>query len=202
MDTFYIDVGKRIERYRKKLGWSAEELGNRIGVQKMAVRRYEKGLIELKHTKLVQIAEAFGIDVSFLYGDEFHIEVVNLPLYGQISCGEGAVIYEEPESYIGAPSEWVPNGLYFYLTAKGDSMTGAQIQEGDLLLIKQQQEVENGEIAAVVIDDHCVLKRVYRSNNKFTLVSENPNYPPIEFDPSTDKNIRIIGKLKKSITDF
>jgi len=96
----------------------------------------------------------------------------------------------------------VKNDIYFYVRAKGDSMVGASINEGDLLLIRQQPEVENGEIAAVVIDEEIVLKRVYKENGSFTLVSENPKYPPISYNPKNDKHIRILGKLRKSITEF
>ncbi|HSH24183.1 MAG TPA: S24 family peptidase, partial [Massilibacterium sp.] len=82
------------------------------------------------------------------------------------------------------------------------SMTGAGIKEGDLLLIRHQEQVENGEIAVVVIDEQVVLKRVYRQNGDFILISENPSYPPRTFNPEIDNNIRIIGRLKKAITDF
>lgn len=202
MSDFYKEVGRRIESYRKGLKMSAEELGNRIGVQKKAVRRYELGETKISHPRLEQIADALGIDINALYGEQLDIEVIKVPLYGQISCGDGVISYETVEDKIETPYSWVSNGNFIYLTAKGQSMTGANVQEGDLLLVKKQEEVNNGEIAAVVIDDSAFLKRVYRSDNKFTLVSDNPNYPPVTFDPSTDKNIRIIGKLKKSITSF
>lgn len=77
-------------------------------------------------------------------------------------------------------------------------MAGARIQEGDLLLIRKQPEVEKGEIAAVLIEGDAVLKRVYLNNNQMVLQSENPKYPPV-FAPPTD--VRIIGKLKKIVID-
>lgn len=202
MSNFYKELGSRIKYYRGLSGISLEELGNRIGVGKSTVRKYEVGSIKVSHERLEQISNALGIDVSLLYGEEVQGETADVPLYGSISCGDGSVIYESTEGYITSPKNWVENGIYFYLTAQGDSMTGAKIHEGDLLLIQKQVSVENGEIGAVVIDDECVLKRVYRDKDKFTLVSENPNYPPIIFNPKTDKNIKIIGKLKKSITQF
>jgi len=202
MNNFYEELGRRIKYYRNQTQMTLEQLGNHIGVGKSAVRKYENGLIKVSHERLEQIANALGVDVSLLYGESVSSEVVEVPLYGNISCGNGTVIFEEQEAYVTSPKEWVNNGLYFYLTAKGDSMIGAKIHEGDLLLVQRQEEVENGEIAAVAIDDECVLKRVYRDNDSFTLVSENPNYKPIHFNPSTDKNISIIGKLKKAITQF
>ncbi|MGM8215143.1 LexA family protein [Bacillaceae bacterium W0354] len=202
MNEFYKNLGSKIRYYRTLSNMTLEQLGNKIGVGKSTVRKYEHGLIKISHERLEDVANALGIDVSLLYGEEIASDVVEVPLYGNISCGNGSVIFEQEEGYLKSPKNWVDNGIYFYLTAKGDSMIGARIHEGDLLLIQKTNTVENGEIAAVVIDDECVLKRVYKDNGGFTLISENPNYPPVSFDPQTDKNIRIIGKLKKAITQF
>lgn len=202
MSDFYKSVGERIKQYRTQSGLTLEELGNRIGVGKSTIRKYETGMIRIDHERLEDIANALKVDVGLLYGEELTSVTTNVPLYGNIACGNGSVIYETPSEYVTAPKDWVSNGVYFYLTAKGDSMIGARIHEGDLLLIKKQEEVENGEIAAVVIENECVLKRVYRENGSLILVSENPNYPPIHFNPKTDDHIHIIGKLKKSITNF
>lgn len=202
MNEFYKEMGERIKHYRNLSGMSLEELGNRIGVGKSTVRKYENALIKISHDRLEAISSALGIDVALLYGEDVQGEIAEVPLYGAISCGNGSVIYEEKEGYITSPKDWVDNGIYFYLTAKGDSMIGAKIHEGDLLLIKKQEVVENGEIAAVVIDDECLLKRAYKKDGSFTLISENPNYPPLVFNPATDKNIRIIGRLEKAITQF
>lgn len=203
METnFYKELGRRIKHYRLQSGMTLEELGERIGVGKSTVRKYETGLIKVSHGKLEAISNALGIDVALLYGEEVSSDVVEVPLYGSISCGNGSVIYERTEGYVKTPKEWVENGISFYLTAKGDSMTGAKIHEGDTLLIQKQEDVENGEIAAVVVDEECVLKRVYKNDDSVTLVSENPAYPPIHFKPEQDRHIKIIGKLKKSITQF
>lgn len=202
MNPFYVELGNKIKHYRTVSGLSLEELGNRIGVGKSTVRKYENALIRVSRDRLEDISNALGIDVTLLYGEEIQDDVVDVPLYGAISCGNGSVIYEEQEGYITSPKSWVDKGIYFYLTAKGDSMIGARIHEGDLLLIKKQDEIENGEIGAVVIDEECVLKRIYKNEKSFTLVSENQNYAPINFNPTTDKNIKIIGKLEKAITNF
>lgn len=202
MEEFYKKVGDRIKFYRKSANLTLEELGNRIGVGKSTIRKYETGMIRVSHEKLEMIAEVLRIDVSLLYGEEIKKDLVQVPLYGQVACGDGCVIYEEPAEYKIVPADWVDNGIFFFLEAKGDSMIGARIHEGDLLLIKKQEDIENGEIAAVAIDDECVLKRVYRNNGTFTLVSENPKYPPVIFDPTTDKNIKIIGRLSRAISIF
>lgn len=201
-DNFYKELGSKIKHYRQSVNMTLEQLGDRVGVGKSTIRKYENGLIRVSHERLEQIANVLNVDVALLYGEEIAGDVADVPLYGSISCGNGSVIFETQEDYITSPKEWVNNGFHFYLTAQGDSMIGAKIHEGDLLLIQRTEDVENGEIAAVVIDNECVLKRVYKEDGSFTLVSENPNYKPIHFNPNMDLNIRIIGKLRKAITQF
>ena len=84
----------------------------------------------------------------------------------------------------------------FVLKVHGDSMTGARINDGDYVFIRQQPEVENGEIAAVAIGDDATLKRFYKYGNMIVLRSENPKYKDMEFSESDviEKNIHIIGK--------
>ena len=81
-------------------------------------------------------------------------------------------------------------------------MSGARIHEGDLLLIRKQDEVENGEIAAVVVEDEVLLKRVFKTGDSIILQSENTAYAPISYNPKTDKKISVIGKLKKVLLNF
>lgn len=154
-----------------------------------------------------KIADALGvhksdIDPSFASDSPLH-DIVRLPIVGRISCGNGSFAFEDIEGYEETPRSWVTSGEYFYLRAKGDSMIGARIQDGDLLLIRKQPTVEDGEIAAVLIDDEAVLKRVYKRDGMLILQSENPNYPPIICDPKNNKDsIVIIGKLKKVVINF
>lgn len=125
-----------------------------------------------------------------------------LPIVGRISCGNGILAYQEIEGYETTPREWLNGGEYFYLRAKGDSMTGARIQDGDLLLIRRQNEVENGEVAAVYVNGEAVLKRVYKQNGSVVLQSENPKYPPIICTKETHPDFQIIGKLKRLVVSF
>ena len=84
----------------------------------------------------------------------------------------------------------------FYLIMKGESMINARIMDGDIVFIRQQPEVENGEIAAVAIDDEATLKRFYRDEETgtITLVAENPAYAPMVFTAENQKNVYILGK--------
>ncbi|GAB4272140.1 S24 family peptidase [Thermincola ferriacetica] len=130
-----------------------------------------------------------------------HSHLVMVPIVGSISCGNGLLAYEDIEGYEPTPKEWLTGGEHFYLRAKGDSMVGARIYEGDLLLIRKQSTVDDGEIAAVLIDDtnEAVLKRVYRSGDKLILQSENPKYAPILAPPA---EVKIIGKLRMNVIKY
>ncbi|HEY2419886.1 MAG TPA: XRE family transcriptional regulator [Neobacillus sp.] len=169
------------------------------------VNFYEKGTDNIKLSTLRKLADFFNVSLDYLVDDEQDVrktpslELVSLPIVGKISCGNGTIALEEIEGFEATPKEWLNGGEYFYLRAKGDSMIGARINDGDLLLMRKQNEVEDGEIAAVVINDEAVLKRVYKKNGAMVLQSENSKYPPMII---TDGKIQIAGKLKKIVINF
>lgn len=128
--------------------------------------------------------------------------IVELPIVGKISCGNGVIAFEEIEGFEPTPKNWTNGGEYFYLRAKGDSMIDARIHDGDLLFIRKQEEVENGEIAAVYIDGEARLKKVIIEDGSISLYSENPDkkkYPTLVL---TKGDVRILGKLKKVVIDY
>ncbi|MED1850313.1 XRE family transcriptional regulator [Brevibacillus borstelensis] len=204
---FYFAVGKNIKKYRDLRNYSLQVLGEKVGLTKKTIQRYENGEIKIDMDRLADIAEALGVEVpklmegaeSFLGVDLSELETIKLPIVGRVSCGNGAMAYEDIEGYEETPKAWLNGGEHFYLRAKGDSMSGARIFDGDLLLIRKQPEVENGEIAAVLIGDEAVLKRVYRHGDQLILQSENANYPPILCPPT---EARIIGKLKMNVIKY
>jgi repressor LexA len=114
-----------------------------------------------------------------------------IPLIGEIACGQPIFANEELESYIA-----LDNGIKadYALRCKGDSMIGARIMDGDLVFIRKQPMVENGEIAAVIIDDSATLKRVYVYPNKLILNAENPKFEPLIYMNDELENIHILGK--------
>ncbi|ASA22049.1 LexA family protein [Paenibacillus donghaensis] len=206
---FYSVVGRNIKKYRDIRNYSLQILAEKVGITKKTVQRYENGEHKFDMDRLKDLATALDVTVNQLTegaytytGNEIQdSEYISLPVVGKISCGNGQLAYESIEGYETTPRSWINGGEYFYLRAKGDSMNGARIFEGDLLLIRKQEEVEDGEIAAVLIDDEAVLKKVYVQNNTLILQSTNPNYPPIIFT-GDNSNIRIIGKLKKVVINF
>lgn len=118
-----------------------------------------------------------------------------VPRLGTIACGEPILAQENIENYDRAP-EGV--NCDFTLKCKGDSMVGARIHDGDIVYIRLQEEVENGEIAAVLVDDsgesNATLKRVYLYENQIVLQAENPKYSPWVYTGEDMNKVRIIGK--------
>jgi repressor LexA len=116
-----------------------------------------------------------------------------LPMLGNIACGEPIYAEEEHESYVAADSSLDAD---FCLRAQGDSMTGARIYDGDIVFIRSQDAVDNGEIAAVIINDEATLKRVYYypEEEKLILSPENPRYAPLVYIKDELNSIKIIGK--------
>ena len=116
----------------------------------------------------------------------------SVPLLGEIACGDPILAEQNIADQIPVPEHI--KGADFALTCKGDSMINARIHDGDIVYIRQQPEVENGEIAAVLIENEATLKRVRRFDNKIVLYPENPNYEPLIFSGEEMSEIKILGK--------
>jgi len=197
---------ENFKQYREKSDKTTSELAEALGVAQSTISDWENAKKMPRAGALEKISEYFKINKSDLLLDkneniaEGKSEIAMLPIVAKISCGNGVVAYENIEGYVATPREWLNGGEYIYVRAKGDSMINARIMDGDLLLIRRQEEVENGEIAAVLVDDEALLKRVYKTENALILQSENPHYPPIVLDENY--NVRIIGKLKRNVIEY
>lgn len=200
-------VGEKIKEFRLKRGMSQEELADLLGTTKQTVSRYETGERKANQDILFKLSEIFKVSIDDFFpskkeNEAKEIVFTKLPIVGTVSCGNGVLAYQDIDGYEEVPTSWLNGCEYFFVRAKGDSMMNARIMDGDLLLIRRQDDVENGEIAAVLIDDEIVLKRVYKTNDTIILQSENPKYQPIVLQRNDMKDVRIIGKLKKVVLNF
>lgn len=118
-------------------------------------------------------------------------ETRKIPLLGSIACGEPILAVENIEEYISIPKDLAGD---FALTCKGDSMINARIFDGDIVYIRQQDTVENGEIAAVLIDNEATLKRFKKLPDRIILEPENPMYDPLVYRGEEMNSVRILGK--------
>lgn len=114
-----------------------------------------------------------------------------VPLVGSIACGTPILAEENLDGTVEAPDHVRAD---FALRCKGDSMINARIFDGDIVYIRQQESVEHGEIAAVLIGDEATLKRVYIYDDCISLEAENPQYKPMVYRGEEMNNIRILGK--------
>lgn len=190
------------------------ELAEKTGLSKARISQYMNGVYVPKSKGTHLIAKALQVNETWLMGidesmeraitdntdDLFSqfdnlspIQTQRIPMLGEIACGEPIWCDEDRESYIEAGTNIRAD---FCLKAKGDSMINARICDGDIVFIRQQPLVENGDIAAVIIDNEATLKRVYfdKENGKLVLQAENPKYMPLVYIGDELNSIRILGK--------
>lgn len=124
--------------------------------------------------------------------------IVKVPILGVIRAGEPIYAEENIEGYTIVDEEDVKGSRCFFLRVKGDSMINARIMDGDLVFVREQPDVENGEIAVVIVNgNEATIKRVYKLPDAIILQPENPKYKPIVI-PKKDVErgeVRIIGKV-------
>ncbi len=214
-----MSLGEIVKAYRDKNNLSMDVFSQRTGLSKGYISMLEKNK-NPKNGKAITpsletirtVANAIGIEINdllkmldnsqeisinnvdpFQYDNIIPITTQKLPLLGEIACGEPIFAAEDKETYIEVGTDIKAD---FCLKAKGDSMIGARILDGDIVFIKQQSNVENGEIAAVIIDDEATLKRVYYypDENLLKLVSENPSIKPFVYEGNVLEQVRILGK--------
>lgn len=196
------EFASRMRALRKALGLTLEQVGNVVGVGKSTVRKWETGEIaNLRRDKIAKLAEALRTTPGYLMGWEEPsatqvpdgLEALpprhTIPVLGSIACGTPITAEENVEDYVSAP---VDLACHFALRCKGDSMA-PRILDGDLVYIRKQEDVTDGQIAAVVIDDEATLKHVYHIPNGVQLVSDNPRFRPLTYVGETCEGLRIVG---------
>lgn len=208
-----IEIGKRIKKRRKELFITQEELGKKLNFNKSTIQRYENGKIDTIKLPVIQaIAKALNVAPEYLalktdepgsyYKDENPLKypgilplpkTKKLPLLGSIACGEPILAEENIEEYIDVDEDIKAD---FVLRCKGESMIEARIFDGDIVYIHQQPDVDNGEIAAVLIDNEATLKKVFKypEKNMVILRAANSAYDDFVYTGNELTAVRIIGK--------
>lgn len=196
-------IASRIREYREREDLTLAEMAQRTGVPAQTLNRYELGKRAPKIDVAVQIAERLGVNPLWLQGYDVPVltgvpdgfdpvpETYTVPRVGAIACGTPILAEQNIESY-----DAVPNRIRcdFTLVCKGDSMVGAGIEDGDVVYIRQQPEVENNEIAAVMIDGEATLKYFKRVGDMVLLSPANREYEPIIVSGEDLGKVKIVGK--------
>lgn len=205
--------GRNLKYLREKKDIDQLELAGLLGRKSASsISEWEKGTYTPKSGVLSDIARIFNVNLQDLMNVDLSntkpsnlIEVsqrtVKIPVLGKISCGDPILAEQNYEDYRTVLAEGLPSGNLIYLEAKGDSMQPT-IPNGAMVVIREQPEVENGEIAAVLVNnsEEATLKRVKKQGDNIILIPDNSSYDPIFVDG--DNPIKIIGKAIKFEQDL
>ena len=210
-----MTVGEKIREARLKKGYTQAELAQLLGYKsRSSINKIEVEGRDIPRSSIIKFAKVLDVSPAYLMGWEDEeestfeddlealssrydnikpIKLKRFPLLGEIACGQPIWADEDKESYIMADMD-IRAG--FCLKAKGDSMINARIFDGDIVFIRQMPIVDNGEIAAVIIDNEATLKRwyYYPDNNKLMLVAENSKYEPLFYSGEQLNQVRCLGK--------
>lgn len=198
-----LEAYKRIRELRISAGLSQDELAKKTGYNdRSSIAKIEAGKVDLTQSKLVAFADALNTTPGYLMGWEPDSKPPipagfqplpkrdRIPRVGQIACGTPILAEENVEAYDEVPSDWHAD---FTLLCQGDSME-PKIKDGDVVAIHSQPMVENGEVAAVLIDGEATLKRVFLFDDHIELRAENPTFPTILRIGEDMNTITIEGK--------
>ena len=213
-------LAQNIRYLRRKQGWSQDILAEKLGYKSYTtIQKWESGVSEPPLKVVHKLAKIFNVDIDLLTKGNLEydsvmnpniqnvsIEIYNpthrIPILGRISAGLPLYADEHVEGY--TYTELNGGAEYFALKVTGDSMTAARIYDGDTLIVRRQDCVENGQIAVVIVgDDEATVKRFYKNDNQITLMpqSTNPVHQPQIYDASSTR-IRVIGLVKKNEISF
>lgn len=203
--------GARLRELRQEANYSQSDLARLARTSKSSINMYERGEREPGFEMMETLADIFNVDMNYLMGqsekkgrlfDDRGLppnilpmpKMRKVPLLGTIACGEPILASENISAYLDVAEEIHCD---FALRCKGDSMMDARILDGDVVYIRLQPDVENGEIAAVLIDGmetEATLKRVYKSEGQVVLAPANASYTPLAFVGEDLARIHILGK--------
>lgn len=203
-----MTTGERIKMLRKEHNLTQEELGAKIGVQKAAIQKYEKGTVKnIKRDSLIKLAQCLETTPEYLLGWEEipsniepadDSEHVRIPIVGRVAAGISCFADTNIIDYeLVSRNDVRDSEQYAFLRVVGDSMY-PMFMEGDLVLVRCQSSVDSGSYAVVTIDgEDGVIKRVVYDRDFIELQSINPMYPPRRFEGEEVLRIRVFGLVKE-----
>ena len=200
-----MTFGEKLKEIRTNRNLTQEELAKILKTSKQVISRYENNQRTPKISIANEYATILGVQLNYLVDDNcentpmlYGVSNIiplpqrkNIPLLGTIACGEPILATENIDGFVSADENITAD---FALKCKGDSMINARIFDGDIVYIRQQADVENGEIAAVLIGEDATLKRVHKYENKIVLSPANPMYDDLIYSGERLNEIKILGK--------
>ena len=208
----YEKTAKRLMKALSDNDMRAQDLANATGINKASISQYVNGSHAPSNISAGRMADVLDVSPLWLMGfdvqptaedeetnivplhpDIKDIKVYRTELLGDVACGTPIVANAEYETYI--ETDFDPKADHC-VRARGDSMIGARIYDGDIVFIKDCDIVDNGDIAVVIIDGEVTLKRFYwyKEQNVVQLIAENPAYAPLVYSGEEIDHIKIVGK--------
>lgn len=210
------NIGKNIRYLRKNKKLSQSKLGEMLSKSESTIQMWETGFRSPTMGSVQKLSEIFDIDINELINSDIEnnindediysqaqISYIKVPLYGDISCGNGAFVNDNIIDYIAVPDNGLnPNLEYFAQIAKGDSMIDAGIEDGDIIVFQKSNVIDDGKIGCFCIDENiATCKRFKKGQSFIQLIPANTKYDPIVIDLQNN-NFRVIGILKKAIKSY
>lgn len=203
------DIGKRIRQKREELKITQEELAAELGYKsKTTIAKIENGTNDIVQSKVVEFARALNTTVAFLMGWDNNIGPiengtkhkkpgVSINVLGRVAAGVPIEAIEDIIDTEEISEEMAATGDFFGLQIHGDSME-PKMSEGDVVIVRQQDDAESGEIIIAMINgDEATCKRLKKYADGIMLLSNNPKYEPMVFsnEEVLSKPVRILGKV-------
>lgn len=197
--------GAKLKAYRKEKNLTQKSLGEMVGVAHNTISSYENGTNEPDQDILFKLADALEVSINDFFPMPTNLVKIKstklIPVIGTIACGSPIFDEQNVIDTVAFPVELLPSGEVFFLKANGDSME-PDIKDGSYVMIRKQEDVENGEIAAVLLngDEDSTLKRVRKMGSTVLLEAINDEYEP--YLVNEENPARIIGKAVKVLNDL
>jgi repressor LexA len=169
-----------------------DEIAAEFGYRSSFNVRQHLSLIKKKGYLDIYPGKSRGIKVHVRPNDA-HADFVEMPIVGRIAAGVPIFAEEQIEDRICVSRKLFPSGMLFVLRIEGNSMINVGINPGDLAIIRQQENINNGEIAAVLLNEAATLKRFYLRKNYVCLKAENEHFADIRIENNSDTQIRVLG---------
>lgn len=195
----------RLKEARKKARLTQKEVASFIGVNQNTYSYWETGKTKIDNITLKKLSELFGVTVDYLLGDTFTYTDISgfsnlppenkkIPIIGSVRCGPNGLAFQYMDGYVLVGDEFKGDIVAF--RCAGDSMKDIGISDGNLAIVRLQEDVEGGELAVVVINgDEGTLKRVRKFDSGIVLEAANPEYEPRIFTGKELEMVKIVGKV-------
>lgn len=193
-----MNIGEILKDLRNEKGVPQQTVADYLGISKQGYGLYETGKREPNHDTLIKLCEFFDVTMDFLFGiSNDNSKAVRVPVLGKVQAGIPIEAIEEIIDYEEITKDTAAEGEYFGLVVRGNSME-PKFSDGDVVIVRKQPDVDNGEIAIVLINgEDSTMKKIKKTNDGVMLIPNNPDFDVIFYSNKEiiEKNVTIIGKV-------